>query len=164
MLRTMDRCAHSKLAKLQRKEQPMSRIDGNSSIAQTSDQRGGGLQDVDVEQFLNLLIAEMQNQDPLNPMDNSEMAQQISQIREIAATDKLSKTLDTVLTGQSLTTASGLIGKEVEVLTDKGEVVRGTVDKVTVKVDEDDNSKREYLLHIGDQAFGLSRVREVTGA
>lgn len=141
----------------------MSRIEGNSSISQTSDQRGNGLQDVNVDQFLNLLLAEMQNQDPLNPMDNSEMAQQISQIREIAATDKLSQTLDTVLTGQSLTTASGLIGKEVEVLSDKGETVRGEVDKVTVKVDEDDNSKREYMIHIGDQAFELSRVREVSG-
>lgn len=141
----------------------MSRIDGNSSIAQTSNQRGGGLADTDVDQFLNLLIAEMQNQDPLNPMDNSEMAQQISQIREIASTDKLSKTLNTVLTGQSLTTASGLIGKEVEVLSDKGEVVRGTVDKVTVDVDKDDNTKREYLIHIDDKSFALERVREVNG-
>ena len=140
----------------------MSRIDGNSSIAQTSNQRGGGLADTDVDQFLDLLIAQMQNQDPLNPMDNAEMAQQISQIREIAATDKLSKTLDNVLTGQSLTTASGLIGKEVEVLSEKGEVVRGTVDKISVKVDEDDNSKREYLIHIGDESFALNRVREVS--
>jgi len=140
----------------------VSRIEGNSSISQTSEQRGGGLQDVNVDQFLNLLLAELQNQDPLNPMDNSEMAQQISQIREIAATDKLSNTLDTVLTSQSLTTASGLIGKEVEVLSDKGEVVRGEVEKVTVKVDEDDKSKREYIIHIGDQAFELSRVREVS--
>jgi flagellar basal-body rod modification protein FlgD len=96
-------------------------------------------------------------------MDNSEMAQQISQIREIAATDKLSNTLNTVLTGQSLTTASGLIGKEVEVLSDKGEVVRGTVDKVTVEVDEEDPGKREYLIHIGNESFGLDRVREVNG-
>ncbi len=139
----------------------MSRIESNSSISQSSNTRGGGLQEVDVDQFLNLLLAELQNQDPLNPMNNSEMAQQISQIREIAATDKLSKTLDTVLTSQSLTTASGLIGKEVEVLSLKGEAVRGTVDKVTVKVDEKDNNKREYMIHIGDQSFALSRVREV---
>lgn len=139
----------------------MSRIEGVSSIATASDQRGAGLQDVNVDQFLDLLIAQMQNQDPLNPMDNAEMAQQISQIREIAATDKLSSTLDSVVTGQSLTTASGLIGREVEVLSPKGEVVRGTVDKVTVQVDEEDNSKREYLIHIGDESFELSRVREV---
>ena len=132
-------------------------------MALAANQRGNGMADVDVEQFLNLLIAEMQNQDPLNPMDNSEMAQQISQIREIAATDKLSTTLSTVLTGQSLTTASGLIGKEVEVLSEKGAVVRGTVDKVTVEVDEEDTNQREYLIHIGDESFGLDRVREVNG-
>ncbi len=123
--------------------------------------RATDLQDVDVNQFLDLLIAELRNQDPLDPMDNSEMAQQIGQIREIAATDKLSSTLSAVSTGQSLTTASGLIGKEVEALSEEGEPVRGIVDKVSVLVDEDDSTLRSYQIHIGDGTFDLDRVREV---
>ena len=63
--------------------------------------------------------------------------------------------------GQSLTTASSLIGREVEALTEFGETVRGLVDKVTVEVDEDDNSQRQYRIHVGDEVFDLSRVREV---
>lgn len=119
------------------------------------------LADLDVSQFMDLLIAELRNQDPLDPIDNAEMAQQISQIREIAATDKLSETLAAVTSGQSLTTASSLIGREVEALTEQGESVRGTVDKVTVEVDEDDNALRHYRIHIGDSTFDLDRVREV---
>lgn len=139
---------------------PLQPIPQSSSGPSTSQSKG--LQDVDVDQFLDLLIAELSNQDPLDPVDNSEMAQQISQIREISATDKLSDTLSAVLSGQSLTTASNLIGKEVEALSPQGEFVRGTVDRVTVDVDEDDNSQRTYRIHIGEQSFDLNSVREIT--
>ena len=49
--------------------------------------RGLGMDD-----FLKLMITQMQNQDPLDPMSNSEMLQQISQIRAIGATAELSET------------------------------------------------------------------------
>ena len=45
------------------------------------------------------MITELQNQDPLNPMDNTQMLEQINQIRQIGATDKLTSTLDSVLLG-----------------------------------------------------------------
>ena len=139
----------------------MTRIDSVLPSNQPVTGQATNLEDVDVSQFLDLLIAELRNQDPLDPMDNSEMAQQISQIREIAATDKLSATLSAVSSGQSLTTASSLIGREVEALSEVGDTVRGIVDKVTVEVDEDDNTLRSYRIHIGDQLFDLDRVREV---
>lgn len=140
----------------------MSRISATQPISQPTAGKSNDLEDVDVNQFLDLLIAELQNQDPLDPVDNSEFAQQIGQIREIAATDKLSATLNAVLTGQSLGTASGLIGKQVEALSAAGETVRGVVDRVTVQTDEDDQTIRTYRVHIGEQAFELNRVREVS--
>jgi flagellar basal-body rod modification protein FlgD len=138
----------------------MSSIPPLQPIAQ-SQAGSGGLGDVDIDEFLNLLLTELKNQDPLDPLDNSEMAQQISQIREIAATDKLSATLSGVLTGQSLATASNLIGREVEALTAEGETVRGEVDKVTVDVDQDTDA-RLYRIHVGEQSFALENVREIT--
>ena len=134
----------------------MSRID-SFQPNQPVTGKATNLEDLDVSQFMDLLIAELRNQDPLDPVDNSEMAQQISQIREIAATDKLSSTLAAV----NLTTASSLIGREVEALSDLGETVRGLVEKVTVQVDEADNSLRQYRIHIGEEVFDLDRVREV---
>ena len=41
------------------------------------------LKDLDINQFLQLMIAELTNQDPLNPMDNTQLVQQIGAIREI---------------------------------------------------------------------------------
>ena len=138
----------------------MSRIDSLSPNQPVTGQ-ATDLADLEVSQFMDLLIAELRNQDPLDPIDNAEMAQQISQIREIAATDKLSDTLAAVTSGQSLTTASSLIGREVEALSDVGETIRGIVDKVTVQVDEDDNNLRHYRIHVGEAVFDLDRVREV---
>ena len=44
-------------------------------------------QEVDLDVFIKLLIAELQNQDPMNPLDNHEILQQVSQIREIESND-----------------------------------------------------------------------------
>ena len=123
----------------------MSRIPAATSIDQTtttSAQQGPGLNDLDVDQFLGLLIAELQNQDPLNPMENSELVQQISQIREISATNQLSDTLTSVLLGQNTATASSLIGKRVSALTDDAENVEGVVTRASVTVDDGGDGER----------------------
>ncbi len=91
------------------------------------------LNDLDVDVFLKLLITEMQNQDPLNPMDNSEMLNQINQIREIGSTDKLTKTLDSVLLGQNISSSTNLIGSDIHALSDDNQEVSGTVNRVSIE-------------------------------
>ena len=81
------------------------------------------LASLDMKEFLDLLISELQNQDPLNPLDNKEMIAQIGEIRQVGATDKLSKTLDSVLLGQGLSNASSLLGKTIKGLTDDSKQV-----------------------------------------
>ena len=142
----------------------MSRIPAATPIQQTTtnDQQGPGLNEVDVDQFLGLLIAELQNQDPLNPMNNSELVQQISQIREISATNQLTDTLSAVLLGQNVSTASTLIGKEVSALSDDLENINGVVDRVTVTVNDDDQT-RTLRVHIGNNSVQLNNIREIVG-
>ena len=118
---------------------------------------------MDIDSFLTLLITELQNQDPLDPMENSEMLQQISQMRSISSSDKLTATLDAVLLGQNVTTASSLIGKEVSALTDDGSDVTGTVDRVTVTPNADDDPAT-VKVHIGDYIVSLKNVREIIPA
>jgi len=118
------------------------------------------LKDLDPNQFLKLMLTELSNQDPLNPMDNTQLVQQISTIREISATTQLTDALASVQSGQSLSTASALIGKNVSAITDKGQNVTGQVDSVTVSVDEAKNT-RSYRVHIGENDIDLKNVREV---
>jgi flagellar hook assembly protein FlgD len=91
------------------------------------------LNDLDLDVFLKLLISEMQNQDPLNPMDNSEMLNQINQIREIGSTDKLTSTLDSVLLGQNITSSTNLIGQDIKAISDDNQSVAGTVTRVSIE-------------------------------
>lgn len=90
------------------------------------------LNDVNLDDFLNLMIAELQNQDPLNPLENDELIAQISQIREVGATEKLTETLNAVLLGQNITSATNLIGADVVALNDAGQRVSGNVKVVTI--------------------------------
>lgn len=119
------------------------------------------LKDLDINQFLQLMITELTNQDPLNPMDNTQLVQQIGEIRQISATTQLSETLNAVQSGQSLTTASSLIGKTVSALTGDQQNITGVVDKVTVEVDPKNADIRTYNVHIGDKSLPLKNVREV---
>ncbi len=139
----------------------MTQISATSSAGDAAAKVGSNdLRNVDMDQFLNLLLAEMQNQDPMNPMENSEMLQQISQIREIGATNKLSDTLDSVLTGQNLTTASGIIGKNINALSDHNVDVSGTVDRVTVESNPDGEGKI-LRVHVGEHQISLDNIRDI---
>ena len=91
------------------------------------------MSELDMDDFLKLMIAELQHQDPLNPMDNTQMLEQISQIRAITSSDRLTDTLAAVLLGQNMSTASSMLGRTIRALTDDGEMVIGTVDRVTLE-------------------------------
>lgn len=128
----------------------------SQSASQASNQ-ADPYSDVD---FMALLINEMQNQDPLDPMKNSEMVQQISQIREIGATDELTNTLGRLAANQDLVTASGLIGQTVTGLADDSSEVNGVVDRITVQTD-DENDSRSVKVHVGNQTMNISNIREI---
>jgi flagellar basal-body rod modification protein FlgD len=141
----------------------MSRIDSlaGTTLPTTAGNKPNDLKDLDINHFLQLMISELTNQDPLNPMDNTQLVQQLGSIREIAATDKLSTALTMLQAEQSLTTASSLIGKQVTALTTNNENISGVVERVTVDVDAQNSDKRKYLVHVGGQQVELKNVREI---
>ena len=121
---------------------------------------GESYNDLDIDSFLTLLISELQNQDPLDPMDNSEMVQQIGQIREIGATDQLTQTLANLSASQELVTASGLIGRQVTGLADDSSAVDGVVDRITVETSTENNS-RSVKVHVGEKTMDIKNIREI---
>lgn len=140
----------------------MSRVNGfTPTLPSATTGSKSDLRDVDVNDFLTLMIAELQNQDPLNPMDNAQMLEQIGQIRQISSTNQLTESLSAMFIGQNLSTATSLIGKRVSALTDDGKNVEGVVDRVTVEVDQKDDAKRTLSVHMGDKTVQLKNVREI---
>ncbi|QEG42738.1 flagellar hook assembly protein FlgD [Roseimaritima ulvae] len=142
----------------------MSSITSAGSTTQTAESysassQNEGFSELNIDEFLQLLITEMQNQDPMDPMENSEMLQQIGQIREIGATDQLTSTLGNLAASQELVTASGLIGRQVEALADDSTEVSGVVDRITVQTNEDDS--RNVKVHVGEKTIDIRNIRQI---
>lgn len=70
------------------------------------------------DRFLKLLVTQLKNQDPLNPLDNAQMTSQLAQMSTVSGIEKLNTTLASLVDGfgnsQSMQ-AAGLIGKNVMV-------------------------------------------------
>ncbi|AWI52980.1 flagellar biosynthesis protein FlgD [Aquabacterium olei] len=68
------------------------------------------------DRFLKLLVTQMQNQDPLNPMDNAQVTSQMAQIQTVTGIEKLNTTmtgLGTSLTQMQMLQGAGLVGRDV---------------------------------------------------
>ena len=90
------------------------------------------------EDFLKLLVAQMQNQDPLNPTDNKESIAQLAQFSALEQMNNISTSMDTLnksmtsfIQQSALTQGSAMIGKSVSgVDTDGVTPIEGTVEAV----------------------------------
>lgn len=85
---------------------------GMAAAASVTPTAGTGSQN----QFLQLLVTQLQNQDPLNPLDNAQMTSQLAQINMVNGIDQLNTTLQGLSSsfgaGQLLQ-ATGMIGHQV---------------------------------------------------
>ena len=73
------------------------------------------------DDFFQLLIAQLTNQDPLQPTTNQELLQQISSIREIELSSSLTRSLKSLTDQQRFGSASSLIGQFVTGRTAEGQ-------------------------------------------
>src|SRR5262245_59802929 len=103
-----------------------------SSSTTDSTQLPGGFGNLKLDDFMKMLLDELQNQDPLSPMDASQMLTHIGQITQVGSTQQLTGTLDSVMLRHNLSNATSLIGKTISGIDDNGKDVQGKVDKVTV--------------------------------
>jgi flagellar basal-body rod modification protein FlgD len=80
------------------------------------------------DRFLKLLVAQMQNQDPLNPMDNAEITSQMAQINTVNGIQQLNTTVQ-ALSGQftqmQALQGAALVGRDVVVPGNKMDIANG---------------------------------------
>ena len=113
--------------------------------------------------YLEVLIAQLQNQNPLEPLDNTEMASQLAQFSQLQQLESMNSNFAKVLAASENTYAGSLIGKEVTFFkqTETGDLIEmsGTVKKVF-------NDLEEGILLIletieGDYTLGLDGIISV---
>ena len=99
------------------------------------------------DRFLKLLVAQLNNQDPMNPMDNAQMTSQMAQINTVSGIQQLNETMKSMasqFTAMQVLQGTAMIGRDILVESKtlsidagiaKGAVeLAGNADKVTVEV------------------------------
>jgi flagellar basal-body rod modification protein FlgD len=86
-----------------------------SSLAKTGSTTNSSANTADPTQdrFLKLLIAQMKNQDPLNPLDNAQVTSQLAQISTVQGIDQLNTSMASMLTQFQGSQAISLPGRQV---------------------------------------------------
>ena len=114
----------------------------SSSTVKTQNEAGSE------DRFLKLLVAQMQNQDPLNPMDNAQVTSQMAQIQSVNGLDKLNRSVEGLgaqFAQMSALQGASLVGRDVivpgnrlitndEDLVQGGFELNGPADSVKVEV------------------------------
>ncbi len=113
------------------------------------------------DRFLTMLVTQLQNQDPLNPLDNAQVTSQLAQINTVTGIEKLNATLATLLNGygeSQAMQAANMIGRTVLTagdkmqLTDNGALggikIDGAADQIMVSV-VDESGATVYSADLG---------------
>ncbi len=86
-------------------------IIGSNAIPNVAKQQD----DLGKDAFLKLMLIQMKNQDPLNPMDNQAMLSQMAQFSSLEQMSNLNDNFSSAKANETAMQATGLLGKKVEV-------------------------------------------------
>ncbi|MEM9166992.1 MAG: flagellar hook capping FlgD N-terminal domain-containing protein [Planctomycetota bacterium] len=121
-----------------------------------------GFGSLDADQFTELILTELANQDPLEPNDTSALLDQLSTIRSIESDTELNDTLAQLADRSDFTAAAGLIGTQVTTNTD-GTNLRDVVsvsqseDGVSVTLSDGSSVPLSSVVSVFGDASGSAR-------
>lgn len=110
------------------------------------------------EAFMKLLIAQLQNQDPLKPMEDKEFTAQLAQFSSLEEMKNISKSVDGLVASQtssSKTNAVGFIGKDVTALGGFVKVTGGSAGQLQYELEKDASSVK---IQVSDTSGKVVRV------
>lgn len=125
-------------------------LDGKITKKISDSKTPGG--DLDKEAFLQLLVAQMQYQDPLEPTDNTEYISQLANFSSLEQMQNMSSAMTNMSMASDLQRATSLIGGYVTV-DYQGSDISGKVDSVEIK-------DGEAYLSINGTSYPLSSLKE----
>lgn len=134
----------------------ISSITANSaSSSQTSTANAASINNDD---FMQLLLAQLKNQDPMKPMDSNEMMGQIAQLNSLNTLMEIQSSLEDLNRSQSMNLAANMIGKTIKAVIGSGEdttIVTGIVSSMTME----DN---KAYVQVDGQNIEISTIVEVS--
>ncbi len=107
--------------------------------------------------FINMMVTQLQNQDPTDPVKNQDLLAQMSQIGQLQSATALQESLQGLVLQNSLGAAGNLIGRMIEGQDENGEKLSGLVTSVRVE------DKNVFLELDSGKSVQLGRVTSITG-
>jgi flagellar basal-body rod modification protein FlgD len=107
------------------------------------------------QDFLKMLITELKNQDPTQPVSNSELLQQLSQMQALQSNVELNSTLKSFSTDQQITSGASFLGKVVSGTDANQNPVRGVADRVFLQ-------NGTIMIGIGSSSVSVANVTGVS--
>lgn len=83
--------------------------------------------------FLELLISQITHQNPMEPMDNETMVNQMVQFESLEKLDQLNETMNSSMVFQNMMNSINFLGKEVAVKDDAGNIKTGKVTGIRIE-------------------------------
>jgi flagellar basal-body rod modification protein FlgD len=104
----------------------------SSSNSSSSNSSSANPYNLSPEDFINLMVTQLKNQDPTQPASSSDLLAQMSQIGQLESSTQLQTTMQSVTLQTQVGSASALIGKSVTGIDGSNNSVTGTVNSVSV--------------------------------
>ena len=118
------------------------------------------------DDFIKMMVTQLQNQDPTKPADNAQLLAQMSQIGQLQSSNTLTESIKGLVLQNQIGSAGNLIGKNVSGVDDQNNVIKGVVNSVKVQSDgvrlELDNGNTLPLANVTDIAPASATARGVT--
>lgn len=92
-----------------------------------------GFAELSSGEFLQIILSELSNQDPLAPNDTAAILEQLSSIRNIESQVQLEGKLESLVTQNAIASSANMIGKYVTGLNSANNTVKGLVESLTIK-------------------------------
>lgn len=127
-----------------------------SYAEQSSSTRSASYDQMDATSFMQLLMAQLTHQDPLQPMSDSDMMSQFAQLNSLSELQSISSVLNQSTAINQTSYAASLIGKTVKIAAADASTVEGVVSAITTEAGV-------LSLRIDDQTYPLSEVVEIIG-
>ena len=110
---------------------------------------------LDPQAFLQLLVAQLQYQDPTNPVDTSSFLNQTATLTQVQSMTSMQDTLTSMLGAQQAQSATAMIGKQVTYTDSSGNQAQGLVTAASL-------FSGGATVQIGGTSVPLSSITEVT--
>ena len=132
----------------------MTTIDPTSSTGGVAASQVGEQTSLGKDDFLKLLVAQLQNQDPTNPTDSSTWMAQLAQYSSLEQTTNVAQSVAQLVTASSLTQGVDLLGKELTYARADGTTGTGVADGLTIQ-------NGQPTLDVGGESVTLDAVTSV---